>query len=100
MPLVTAFNLRTEDRLDHIEAAVREALVSLPEQQINVHEVDFVQVLKPDGFHGRSPKSTSISGSAASEGESSGARGASRQSVSADRRGRQNSEGGDTGLRR
>ena len=52
MPLVTAFNLRTEDRLDHIEAAVREALVNLPEQQINVHEVDFVQVLKPDGFHG------------------------------------------------
>ncbi len=39
MPLVTVFNLRTGDRLDHIEAAVREALVSLPEQQINVHEV-------------------------------------------------------------
>jgi phenylpyruvate tautomerase PptA (4-oxalocrotonate tautomerase family) len=52
MPLVTAFNLRTEDRLDHNEAAVREAFVSLPEQQINVHEVDFVPVLKPDGFHG------------------------------------------------
>jgi phenylpyruvate tautomerase PptA (4-oxalocrotonate tautomerase family) len=52
MPLVAAFNLRTEDRLDQIEAAVREALVSLPEQQINVHEVDFVPVLKPGGFHG------------------------------------------------
>jgi phenylpyruvate tautomerase PptA (4-oxalocrotonate tautomerase family) len=52
MPLGTAFNLRTEDRLDHNEAAVREAFVSLPEQQINVHEVDFVPVLKPDGFHG------------------------------------------------
>ncbi len=52
MPLVTAFNLRTEDRLDHIETAVREALVSLPEQQINAHEVDFVPVLKPDGFNG------------------------------------------------
>ena len=52
MPLVTAFNLRTEDRLDYIETAVREALVSLPEQHINAHEVDFVPVLKPDGFHG------------------------------------------------
>jgi hypothetical protein len=52
MPLVTAFNLRREDLLDHIETTVREALVSLPEQQINAHEVDFVPILKPDGFHG------------------------------------------------
>ena len=52
MPLITAFNLHTEDRLGHIETALREALVSLPELQINAHEVDFVPVLKPDGCHG------------------------------------------------
>ncbi len=52
MPLITAFNLHTEDRLGHIETSLREALVSLPELQINAHEVDFVPVLKPDGFHG------------------------------------------------
>jgi phenylpyruvate tautomerase PptA (4-oxalocrotonate tautomerase family) len=52
VPLITAFNLHTEDRLGHIETALREALVSLPELQIHAHEVDFVPVLKPDGFHG------------------------------------------------
>jgi phenylpyruvate tautomerase PptA (4-oxalocrotonate tautomerase family) len=52
MPLVTAFNLRHGDRLDDIETAVREALAGLPDQKINDYEVDFVPVLKPDGFHG------------------------------------------------
>lgn len=52
MPLVTAFNLRTDDRPDDIETAVREALASLPDQQIHDYEVDFVPVLKPHGFHG------------------------------------------------
>jgi len=52
MPLVTAFNLRTEDRLSDIEAAVREALVSMPELHINEWEIDLVPVYKPDGFHG------------------------------------------------
>jgi len=52
MPLVTAFNLRREDRLSDIEHAVREALVSMPELKINDYEVDLVPVLRPDGFHG------------------------------------------------
>lgn len=52
MPLVTAFNLHAEDPLDRIEVAVRDSLASLPEQQIHAHEVDFVPVVKPDGFHG------------------------------------------------
>ncbi len=52
MPLVTAFNLRMDDRLDKIEAAVKSALVSLPDQKINDYEVDFVPVFKPEGFHG------------------------------------------------
>ncbi len=52
MPLVTAFNLRKDDRLADIEAAVRGALVSMPELKINDYEVDLVPVFKPDGFHG------------------------------------------------
>ena len=52
MPLVTAFNLRKEDRVSEIEAAVRGALVSMPELKINDYEVDLVPVFKPDGFHG------------------------------------------------
>ena len=52
MPLITSFNLHTEDRLGHIKTALQEALVSLLELQINAHVVDFVPVLKPDGFHG------------------------------------------------
>jgi hypothetical protein len=52
MPLVTAFNLRNDDRLPEIEAAVRGALVSMPELKINDYEVDLVPVFKPDGFHG------------------------------------------------
>jgi phenylpyruvate tautomerase PptA (4-oxalocrotonate tautomerase family) len=52
MPLVTAFNLRKDDRLSEIEEAVRSALVSMPELVINDYEVDFVPVFKPDDFHG------------------------------------------------
>lgn len=52
MPLVTAFNLRKEDRLVEIEEVVKDALVSMPELRINEHEVDFVPVFKPDDFHG------------------------------------------------
>jgi hypothetical protein len=51
MPLVTAFNLRREDRLSELERALRAALVSLPELKIAEHEVDLVPVLAPDGFH-------------------------------------------------
>jgi hypothetical protein len=51
-PLVTAFNLTKEDRLSDIEAAVRDALVSMPELKINAWEVDLVPVLKADGFSG------------------------------------------------
>ncbi len=49
MPLVTAFNLSKEDRLSEIEAAVRGALVSMPELKINDYEVDLVPVFRPDG---------------------------------------------------
>jgi hypothetical protein len=51
MPLVTALNLRRDDRLGDIESALREALVSLPEMKINAHEVVLAPVLAPDGFH-------------------------------------------------
>jgi hypothetical protein len=51
MPLVTAFNLRKDDRLSDIEAAVRTALVSMPELEIKADEVDLVTVLECDGFH-------------------------------------------------
>ena len=53
MPLITAFNLRKEDRLSDIENALRLALVSIPELNINDDEIDFVPVLTPDGFHGQ-----------------------------------------------
>jgi len=53
MPLITAFNLRKEDRLSDIENALRRALVSTPELKINDDEIDFVPILTPDGFHGR-----------------------------------------------
>jgi hypothetical protein len=53
MPLITAFNLRKEDRLSDIENALRRALVSTPELKINEDEIDFVPILTPDGFHGR-----------------------------------------------
>jgi phenylpyruvate tautomerase PptA (4-oxalocrotonate tautomerase family) len=52
MPLVTAFNLRREDRLDDLEKAMREALSGKPELNINADEVMLVPVLGPDGFHG------------------------------------------------
>jgi len=52
MPLVTALNLRREDRLDDLEQAMREALTSLPEVKINDDEVMLAPVLRPDGFHG------------------------------------------------
>jgi hypothetical protein len=48
MPLVTAFNLSKADRLSEIEAAVRGALVSMPELKINDYEVDLVPVVRPD----------------------------------------------------
>jgi hypothetical protein len=35
MPLITAFNLRKEDRLSDIENALRRALASMPELKIN-----------------------------------------------------------------
>jgi hypothetical protein len=52
VPLVTAFNLRPDDRLPEIEEAVRVALTSMPELGINDLEVDLVPVLAPEGFHG------------------------------------------------
>jgi phenylpyruvate tautomerase PptA (4-oxalocrotonate tautomerase family) len=52
MPLVTVFNLARHDSLPAIEQAVKDALVSMPELQINADEIDLVPVLKPDGFHG------------------------------------------------
>lgn len=51
MPLVTAFNLRRDDRLTELERALRAALVSRPELKINEDEVDFAPVMAPDGFH-------------------------------------------------
>lgn len=52
MPLVTAFNLRKDDRLSAIEEALRRALTSMPALEIKDDEVDLVPVFKPDGFHG------------------------------------------------
>ena len=52
MPLVTAFNLKADDRLTEIEDAIRSALTSMLELGINDHEVDLVPVLAPEGFHG------------------------------------------------
>ena len=53
MPLITAFNLRKEDRLSDIENALRRAVVSIPELKINDDEIDFVPVSAPDGFQGQ-----------------------------------------------
>ena len=50
MPLVTCFNLRVDDALAEIEAAVRGALASMPELLIDADEIDFVPVLEPDAF--------------------------------------------------
>ncbi len=52
MPLVTVFNLRREDRLSDLEEALRRALTSMPELAVNDAEIDFVPVLRPDGFDG------------------------------------------------
>jgi phenylpyruvate tautomerase PptA (4-oxalocrotonate tautomerase family) len=51
MPLVTAFNLRADDRLSEIEEAIRSALTSMPGLGINDLEVDLVPVFAPEGFH-------------------------------------------------
>ena len=52
MPLVTAFNLRSDDPLSEIEEAVKQALISMPELEINDFEIDLVPVLSPEGFYG------------------------------------------------
>lgn len=52
MPMVTIFNLRTEDRLAELEEAITTALISMPELAINDWEIEVVPVLVPDGFHG------------------------------------------------
>ena len=53
MPLVTALNLRADDRLPEIEAALRKALTSMAELAIEDFDVDIVPVLSPDGFRGK-----------------------------------------------
>lgn len=50
MPQVTIFNLEEADLLPDIAEAVRHALTSMPELQINDHEIDLVPVLAPDSF--------------------------------------------------
>jgi hypothetical protein len=50
MPRVTAFNLRREDPLSEIEAALRHALTSQTALEINDYEVDLVPVYEPDDF--------------------------------------------------
>ena len=50
MPLVTACNLRREDPLAEIEAAVRHAMASIPALEINDYEVDVIPICEPDGF--------------------------------------------------
>lgn len=52
MPLVAIFNLRRSDNLPELEEATRRALTSMPELAITEHEIDFVPVLRPDGFAG------------------------------------------------
>jgi phenylpyruvate tautomerase PptA (4-oxalocrotonate tautomerase family) len=52
MPLVTVFNLRTEDRLSDLEQATKSALTSVPELGVNDYEIDLVPVLRPDDFDG------------------------------------------------
>ena len=45
MPMVSIFNLRSEDGLSELEEALRRALTSMPELAINDHEIDLVPVL-------------------------------------------------------
>jgi hypothetical protein len=52
MPLVTVFNIRTEDDLQAIEQAIVGAMASMPELAINDWEIDVVPVIRPDGFDG------------------------------------------------
>ena len=52
MPLVTVFNLRTEDRLSAIEESLTRTLTSMSELAINDWEINVVPVLMPDGFDG------------------------------------------------
>jgi phenylpyruvate tautomerase PptA (4-oxalocrotonate tautomerase family) len=52
MPLVSVFNLRSEDRLSELEEATRLALTSMPELAINDYEIDLVPVIRPDDFDG------------------------------------------------
>jgi hypothetical protein len=52
MPQVTLFNVRKDDPLPDIAGAVRRALTSMPELQVNDHEIDLVPVLAPDSFGG------------------------------------------------
>jgi hypothetical protein len=51
MPRVTALNLRNEDPLLNIEEALRRALTSVPELEIDERDVDLVPVRAPEGFH-------------------------------------------------
>ena len=50
MPMVTVFNLRRDDPLSGLEAAITRALTSMPELAINDWEINVVPVLAPDGF--------------------------------------------------
>jgi hypothetical protein len=50
MPQVTVFNLSKDDPLLGIADAISRALTSMPELQINHHEIDLVPVLAPDSF--------------------------------------------------
>ena len=52
MPMVSVFNLRSEDGLSELEEALRRALTSMPELAINDDEINLVPVLQPDHFHG------------------------------------------------
>jgi hypothetical protein len=52
MPQVTVFNLSKDDPLPGIAEAVKRALTSMPELQINGHEIDLVPVLAPGSCEG------------------------------------------------
>ena len=53
MPQVTVLNLRADDRLQDIEAALRQALTSMPELAIEDFDLDIVPVVMPKGFDGK-----------------------------------------------
>ncbi len=50
MPMVTVFNLRSEDQLSAIEESITRTLTSMSELAINDWEINVVPVLMPDGF--------------------------------------------------